>query len=313
MLKEKTAKTKNEKITFSPMKIAGYPKRKNIVGTAGKFIDEFSSAIKSEYLYHVMGVAPDKSFLITGPPGNGKTFSVEALVNEINESSTDSQNLDKINLLGFKYDIGEYGTKFINEGCTIVQKFFDNCLEMANDYRKTIMIFDEADVLFGKRDSQQSHKEDSKVLTTIMKNMEKSHNMNNVYTILLSNFPDAFDKASIRAGRIDKKYIFNIPTQSEREFAYNHAIQQINEKATYNIIQNYDASRLAEMSDKFSYADITESVRSAVKQKIKELYETEINELTKIRSIKQNRLEKAVQSHGKNFIKTKKPIGFTTY
>ena len=54
-----------EEMIFSPMGVFDHPRRKDIVGQAGEFIDDFADSIKSEELYHVMGVKPDKSFLIT--------------------------------------------------------------------------------------------------------------------------------------------------------------------------------------------------------------------------------------------------------
>ncbi|MCK4650068.1 ATP-binding protein [Candidatus Pacearchaeota archaeon] len=300
-----------EEMIFSPMGVFDHPRRKDIVGQAGEFIDDFADSIKSEELYHVMGVKPDKSFLITGPPGNGKTFSIEALVNEVNKETSVSQNLDKINLLGFKYDIGIYGTAYINEGSKIIQNFFDECFEMAINNYKTVAIFDEAEVLFGKRSNNYSHKEDTKVLETIMKNMQTAHNMDNMYVVLMSNFPEAFDRASIRAGRIDKPYIFQNPNQPEREFAYNHAIEQINDKAGYMVIRKYNVSKLAEISDRFSYSDITESVNSAVKQEVKEMSDIKTDKILTAGYVTQEKLEKSVHSHRDNFIKTtKKSIGF---
>ena len=177
--------------------------------------------------------------------------------------------------LGFSYDIGKYGTAYINEGPKIIQRFFDTCFNYANHGFKTLMIFDEAETIFGKRLSNNAHKEDSKLLNTIMMNMQKLHNTDNAYIVMMSNFPNAFDEASIRAGRVDKHYTFTKPNRVEREKAFEHAIIQINEKAGYSVVRNYNISELANISNEFSYADIMESVKAAVKIRAKQLSRSE--------------------------------------
>ena len=307
-----------EKIKITPMGINGYPLRENIVGDAGKFVDDFIEARNSEMIYRVMGVNPDKSFLITGAPGNGKTMAIETLVNEINKEPfkkliEDKNSVAEFKLLGFKYDTGKYGTAYINEGSKNVQAFFDTCFAVANQGYGALAVFDEADTLFGKRAERYGHKEDSKVLETIMKNMQKLHDTDNMYTVMMSNFPDAFDEASIRAGRVDKRYDFKNPTLDERVFAYTHAINQLNNKAGYKVIRRTNPERLAEISDNFSYSDIVESVNSAVKQKAKEVSSNDNKTIIDLNIwIGEKRVLDSIYKHKKTFIskpETRK-IGF---
>ncbi len=296
---------------YLPMNAYTYPRREDVVGQAGKFIDDFLISMDSSQLYGMMGVKPDKTFLITGKPGNGKTLSIEALVNEANKEVFDNQT-DKemrFKLVGMKYDIGKYGTAYINRGSKIVQGFFDFCFDVTKSGYKTLIIMDEADNLFGHRQAQ-AHKEDSKVLATIMKNLQKVHDTDDIYSVMMSNFPDAFDKASIRAGRIDKKYTFNKPNQSEREFAFNHTINKINESADYQVVRSYNTKNLSEMSNEFSYADVVESVNSAVKKRVKEIINTRKGKIITAGYITQKRLEDSVNKHKASFGSTKKSIGF---
>lgn len=308
-----------KELKYLPMDIINYPRKEDVVGRSRQFIDDFLLAMDSEQLYNAMGVNPDKSFLVTGSPGNGKSYGIEALVNEANKEMYDTfqknkgnQSIEKVipNLFGFKYDIGRYGTAYINQGSKIIQGFFDTCFTIARKGYKTLAIFDEADVLFGKRSSLQSHKEDSKVIETIMKNMQTAHDLNNMYTIIMSNFPDVFDEASIRAGRIDKKYIFNSPNLSERETAYQHTINKINDKAGYQVVRGYGVEKLSQLSDGFSYADIAESVNSAVKQRVKELSNIRKDKIIIAGYISQNRLENSIKHHKSNFQDKKNIIGF---
>lgn len=301
-----------KKIEYLPMAVYEYPRRKDVVGSAGKFIDDFLKSMDSAQLYGMMGVKPDKTFMITGQPGNGKTLSIEALVNEANKDVFDNQT-DKemrFKLVGMKYDIGKYGTAYINEGSKIIQGFFDFCFKATQSGYKTLTILDEAETLFGHRTNTLSHKEDSKLLATIMKNLQKVHDTDDMYLVMMSNFPNAFDKASIRAGRIDKKYTFDKPNQSEREFAFNHTINKINDLAGYQVVRNYNTKLLSDISDKFNYADIVESVNSAVKKQVKEITEIRKDKIITAGYITQKKLEDSITKHKSSFKSTNKKIGF---
>lgn len=292
--------------------ISNSPKRDDIVGQAGIFVDDFILSMNSESIYKKMGVNPDKTFLLTGKPGTGKTIGVQALINEVNtDKYMEWLETGSISpgLYGMPYDIGRYGTAYINMGSKIAQTFFDKCFSLANK-SKVLVIFDEAEVLFGDRRNNNSHKEDSKLLNTIMKNMQRLHDTDNMYAVLMSNYPDAFDTASIRAGRIDKKYEFLLPNQKEREFAYNHTIQKLNNKAGYKVIRDYDINKLSKLSKEYSYADIVESVNSAVRTRAKQISVTREKGTVPAGYISQKRLEDSVGSHRLSFYKTKRSIGF---
>lgn len=299
---------------FHPTSISNNPLRKDVVGVAGEFIDDFILAMDSEEIYRKMAVDPDKTFLITGKPGTGKTMGIDALLNEANKDvyrSLVSGNLKaRPSLIGMDYDIGKHGTAYINMGSKIIQSFFDMCFALS--YKQKVLItFDEAEVLFGNRRVNMSHAEDKKVLNTIMKNMQVVHDTPNMYVVMMSNFPDAFDDASIRAGRIDKRYKLQLPNELERKVAYDHTIGKINNKAGYEVIRSYDTFELSKITDGYSYADISESVKAAVKNRATEIARNRRDKCITAGYISQKRLEDAVNEHTNSFISSKIKIGFT--
>lgn len=305
-------------IEILPMCVYDAPLKEDVIGDAANFIENFVEAVETEKIYKAMGTMPDKTFLITGPPGNGKTIAIEALVNEMNRDIPrlildDQGESPKLNILGFKYDTGAYGTAYINKGCKIVQSFFNTCFTLAKHGQKTLIVFDEAETIFGKRLSHNSHKEDTKVLETIMKNMQDLHYTDNVYMVMMSNFPEAFDEASIRAGRVDKRYKFQNPSLEERALAYEHTIKKINKKANGRVIKSCDYESLSSLSGGFSYSDITEAVNSAIKTEIKEAYKKTNSTNIKIQ-VTEKQITESIKEHKEMFIKRKGPreIGFNT-
>jgi SpoVK/Ycf46/Vps4 family AAA+-type ATPase len=301
-----------QKQQFKAMPITDSPLRKDIVGKSGEIVDDFVLAINSEDIFRKMSVSPDKTFLITGAPGTGKTLGIKALINELNRITFEALMLGgnmPLNIVGMSYDIGKYGTAYINEGSKIVQSFFDTCYSLSIR-QKVLIAFDEAEVLFGARGGNKSHKEDDKVLDTIMKNMQIVHDRPNMYAVMMSNFPDAFDEASIRAGRIDKRYELELPNELERKLAYDHTIYGINEKSKYQVVRCYDSSDLAKLSEGYSYADIVESVNAAIKKRAIEIARTRKDSRAPAGYVTQKRLEDAVLEHTKSFIPQKRTIGF---
>jgi len=312
-----------------------YPYKKNVVGKAREFIDEFEENLKGEGIYKSLGIKPNKTFLLQSEPGLGKTFGIKALYNSLNKNvaikikkgkefmSKQKKNgkdliipnnieMNKLNLIMYEYDIGKYGTAYINMGSKIIQSFFNNVFLYPILGIPTLAILDEADALISsRRGNVQSHSEDRKVLETLMKNLQLAHDMDNMYVIMMTNTPEIIDEASIRAGRIDRKVTFDLPNFEERKIAYDNAINQVNDKANYKVVRAYSSEPLAEISKGFNYADIFQSIENSLRIKAKELIRTKQPGIVRAGYIKQNSLEKAVLNHKKEFKdKKNKKIGF---
>lgn len=311
------------------------PLKEDIVGKAREFVDEFEENIKGQGIYQSLGIKSDKIYLLQGPPGLGKTFSVNALNNTMNSSIlNETIKLSKkqeeqiksgkevtirqdikfsdFNLILMEYDIGKYGTAYINMSSRIVQGFFDTAFFYSQMQKPVLISMDECDALLTSRQSNiQTHSEDRKVLETIMKNLQIAHDTDNVYVTMMTNVPEIIDEASIRAGRIDRKISLDLPTFKERKIGFENAIEQVNMNAGYKVIRSYSAEPLAELSNGFNYADIWQTINSSLREKAKELIRTKSPGIIRAGYIKQNKLEKAVKSHKREFkTTTRKKIGF---
>lgn len=250
------------------------PNRKNIRGKAGEFVDDFLLSYKMQGAFYGMGVEPDKTFLVFGPCGTGKSLAMKVITNEANKDLDieSRMNPKKHNLVTMAYDIGQYGTAYINEGSRIIQGFFDTAYGMARR-KSVLLVLDECDALFRSRTSSvHSHSEDMKNLETLMKNLQEAHDTKNIFVTLITNLEEILDKASIRSGRIDKKVKFPLPNLEERRDAFEYEINQVNKKADYKVIRKYNLDELAEKTDKTNYADINNIVHIAVKRKIIEIF-----------------------------------------
>lgn len=307
------------------------PVKENVVGKAREFINEIDESMENAGIYYSLGIMPEKTFILSSEPGLGKTLCVKALNNSknsnlvkkieeikeknllvFNNQSEESISFEDFKMLLFEYDIGKYGTAYINMGSRTIQAFFDKCFEYSLYDVPILISIDECDALFRSRNSRiESHSEDRKVLETLMKNLQVAHDTPNIYIVMMTNVIDSIDEASIRAGRIDRRITFNMPNFNERKLAYNNAIKNINKLAGYKVIRTYSLEPLADISKGFSYADIYQSIEKSLREKAKELIKVKEPGIVRAGYIKQGKLEKAVLEHKKEFKKKQeKKIGF---
>lgn len=127
------------------------------------------------------------SVLFAGESGTGKTMASEVLANEL--------GLDL-----YKIDLSKVVNKYIGETEKNLKKIFD-----AAENGGAILLFDEADALFGKRsDVKDSHDRYSNIeVSYLLQRMEAYRGL----AILTTNMQKALDKAFIRRLR----FIINFP------------------------------------------------------------------------------------------------------
>jgi transitional endoplasmic reticulum ATPase len=309
-----------EDIRVSTKNILANPQITDLYGTASEFVKDFISSTEGEKVFSAMGVSPDKCFLLQGPPGVGKSMSISALNNSFNlecledivaqqeEGVTPELDQDLIKLWVFEYSIGKYGTAYINQGSRNVQTVFDTAGLYARMGKNVLLSIDEADSLLGSRKSNlQSHSEDRKILETLMTNLQNAHDTPGFYVTLMTNTPEDCDPASLRSGRVDKTYTFNLPNPEERKLAIQGEIHNINRKAGYKVIRGYKTDNLVELSEGFNYADIVNYLETAVRQRAREVLQDRTNKIIPAAYVTGPRLEQAFKS--KETVKSRK-IGF---
>ena len=133
--------------------------------------------------------------LFAGASGTGKTLAAEVLAQEL--------QLDL-----YKIDLSTVVSKYIGETEQNLSKIFD-----AAESGGVILLFDEADALFGKRNEvKDSHDRYANIeVSYLLQRMESYRGL----AILTTNLPDSIDKAFIRRIRFIVQFPF--PEFSERQ------------------------------------------------------------------------------------------------
>jgi len=134
------------------------------------------------------------SALFSGPSGTGKTMAAEVLANEL--------ELDL-----YRIDLSQVVSKYIGETEKNLRRVFDAAEESG-----AILLFDEADALFGKRSEvKDSHDRFANIeISYLLQRMESYHGL----AILTTNFRSALDKAFLRRLRFVAEFQF--PDEAQR-------------------------------------------------------------------------------------------------
>lgn len=140
--------------------------------------------------------------LFCGPPGTGKTMAAEALAGEL--------DLDL-----YRIDLSQVVNKYVGETEKNLRRVFD-----AAEASDTILFFDEADALFGKRtDVREAHDRFANIeVSYLLERMERFKGL----AILATNRRKDLDEAFMR--RLRYVVEFPMPGEKERERIWRAAI-----------------------------------------------------------------------------------------
>jgi hypothetical protein len=150
-----------------------------------------------------------RGVLLYGPPGTGKTLLGKAVVKLLatlyNRKADDG---------GFQYVKGhQLLDQYVGNSEKAVKALFDRARRWKQEKGyPSVLFFDEADALFGKRSPSDQERSFSLVpaLLAEMDGMDES----GAFVVLATNRPDALDLAVTRPGRIDRKIRVTRPDQS---------------------------------------------------------------------------------------------------
>ena len=161
------------------------------------FNEHVIDLIRNEERYKALGITFPGAVLLHGPPGCGKTFAVEKLVEHLDWPF-------------FSIDSGSIGSPFIHEtGKKIAEAF-----AQASKVAPAVVVIDEIDAYLSARDNvaggQHRVEEVAEFLRSIPKAAEDK-----VLVIGMTNRLDSLDPAVVRRGRFDHILEVGMPSEVE--------------------------------------------------------------------------------------------------
>ncbi|KAF5101310.1 hypothetical protein D0Z03_000617 [Geotrichum reessii] len=144
-------------------------------------------------------MAPDRGFLLHGPPGTGKTMLLRAVAAETNAHVLTINGPSIV-------------SKYLGETESALRGIFSEAVQ----YQPAIIFVDEIDALVPKRDSDESGEAESRVVSTLLTLMDGMGAGGQVVVVGATNRPNAIDPALRRPGRFGQELEIGIPDAEGR-------------------------------------------------------------------------------------------------
>lgn len=200
------------------------------------------------------GMSPSRGVLFYGPPGCGKTLMAKAVANEC-----------QANFISVKGP--ELLTMWFGESEANVREVF----EKARAAAPCVLFFDELDSIAQARGNSMGDASGAgdRVMNQLLTEMDGIGAKKNVFIIGATNRPDIIDPALMRPGRLDQLIYIPMPDMESRLSVLKATLKNS------PVSKDVDLRYLAEKTDKFTGADLTEICQRAAKLAIRDDIEKE--------------------------------------
>ena len=222
------------------------------------------------------GLPTPRGLLLIGLQGTGKSLTAKAIANEW-----------QLPLL--KLDVGKLFGGIVGESESRLRQM----ISVAETISPCILWIDEIDKAFSNMESKGDSGTSNRVLATFISWL--SEKTKPVFVIATANNIDVLPLEIIRKGRFDEVFFLDLPQQEEREEIFKIHIQEFRPKSW----QSFDYSKLSELSESFSGAEIRQSIIEAMYQAFYEKREfttqdicTALNELIPLANLESEQMIK---------------------
>ena len=204
--------------------------------------------------FQKFGMAPSKGVLFYGPPGCGKTLLAKAVANECSANFVSIKGPELL-------------TMWFGESEANVREVFDKARQAA----PCVLFFDELDSVGVARGSSQGDAGGAgdRVMNQLLTEMDGVGGKKNLFFIGATNRPDILDEALIRPGRLDQLIYIPLPDKPSRISILKAVLRKS------PVAPNVTIDFLADLTENFSGADLTELCQRAIKAAIRESIEAE--------------------------------------
>jgi hypothetical protein len=207
--------------------------------------NDFAQFFNSRETYERYGIPWKRGAIFIGPPGNGKTHTLKALINQLDKPC--------LYVRSFK---SEYGTEQENMSEVFKRARMAPCIVVLEDLDSMI---------------------DKKNRSFFLNELDGFQANTGVVVLATTNHPEKLDASILdRPSRFDRKYHFHLPAETER-FAY---IDQWNSELQTELrLPEGDIAMLVAVTDGFSFAYLKELFVASMVQWMSEERRTPMDDI----------------------------------
>jgi ATP-dependent metalloprotease FtsH len=148
-----------------------------------------------------MGARVPTGYLLSGPPGSGKTLLARAVAGESNAAFVSAAGTEFVEV-------------YVGEGAARVRDLFAQARATA----PAIIFIDELDAIGGRRGTQMAdHSERAQTLNQLLVELDGFGRRSGVIVVAATNRPDILDPALTRPGRFDRTIALDLPDRKARQ------------------------------------------------------------------------------------------------
>ena len=183
------------------------------------------------------GLPTPRGLLLIGIQGTGKSITAKAVANEWQRPL-------------LKLDVGKLFGGIVGESESRLRQM----INVAETISPCILWIDEIDKAFSNNESKGDSGTSNRILATFISWL--SEKTKPVFVISTANNIDLLPLEIIRKGRFDEIFFLDLPQKEEREEIFKIHIKQFRP----NSWESFDYSKLAQLSESFSGAEIRQSI-----------------------------------------------------
>jgi DNA replication protein DnaC len=195
-----------------------------------QILDDLNSFFAARETYQQYGVPWKRGVVLIGPPGNGKTYSIKALVNLLAKPCLYIKSIDSAR----------------RHAHTNIRQVFDHARKLA----PCILVLEDLDTLMNENNRSY-----------ILNELDGFAGNHGLLTLATTNYPEKLDPAILdRPSRFDRKYHLGLPAAPERRTF----IARWNERLAAELrLSDLGIYQAAARSEGFSFAYLKELLISA--------------------------------------------------